>query len=85
MARSINKPQLIKADVQFYVNHKKVMFSVVHNLPDRFGESFDCALENWLARTERHTAKSFCDYVMNKQGAYTCMTIETFNKLFHNN
>mgnify|MGYP003395882843 CR=1 FL=1 len=58
---------LIKADVQFNVNGQPVSFSIIHNMPSAFGVSFDCALDNWLARTNEFTEKSLCEYIKSKQ------------------
>lgn len=73
--------KLIKADVQFNVAGKPVKFSVIHNMPKTFGLSFDCALDNWLARTKTFTAKSLCRYIMSKQYNVVAMTESEYKRL----
>lgn len=73
--------ELIKVDVSFFVNKRKVEFSVVHNMPEIFGLSFECALDNWFARTKHYTARSLCKYIMSKNTGHVCMTMDQFNQL----
>ena len=74
-------PELIKADIKFKVDGVLVEFSVIHNLPKTFGASLDCALTNWLARTDKFTAKSLCKYIMSKNTGVICMTEKQFERL----
>lgn len=73
--------QFYKADVKFKVKGKPVQFSVIHNLPDVFGLSFDNALDNWIVRTKEYTAESLCQYIMSKQTDHVAMTEEQFERL----
>lgn len=73
--------KLIKADVQFNVDGNPIKFSVIHNMPKTFGLSFDCALDNWLARTKKFTAKSLCKYIMSKQCDVVAMTEAEYKRL----
>lgn len=75
------KTALIKTDVGFNVGDKKVKFSVVHNLPETRGVSFNDALTNWIERTEYFTAASLCRYIEEKDPTVTCMTMKAFNRL----
>jgi hypothetical protein len=69
------------ANVKFDVNDKPIKFSVIHNLPQTQGLNFDAALENWLYRTDKYTAKSLCDYIMSKETGYVCMTLSQWKRL----
>lgn len=73
--------KLIKADVQFNVDDKPVKFSVIHNLPKDFGLSFNDALDNWLARTKKFTAKSLCNYIRSKNTGFVAMTETEYKRL----
>lgn len=57
---------LMKSDVSFEVDGNPVSFSVVHNMPEIKGLSFEDALINWLNRTTEFTVESFCSYVRSK-------------------
>ena len=72
---------LIRAEVQFKVNGKPKKFVVIHNMPPHFGLNFDCALDNWLARTDNFTATSLCNYIMSKQCDVVAMTEKQYNRL----
>lgn len=72
---------LHKAEVGFSVNGKPVRFTIIHNLPDTAGLSFDDALANWMVRTNKHTAKSLCDYINSKHTGHVCMTEKQFQRL----
>jgi hypothetical protein len=59
------------ADVSFAVDGVPVSFRVIHNMPTRGNvNSFNAALDNWLARTEVFTGQSFCDYVNSKDAGF---------------
>jgi hypothetical protein len=73
--------KLIKADVEFKVDNKPVKFCIIHNMPEVFGLSFEYALDNWLARTNKFTAKSLCNYIKSKNTGHIVMTEEEYNKL----
>lgn len=76
--------KLLKGDIQFTVKQngkkEKIKFSVIHNLPETPGLSLMDAVENWLIRTKKYTAKSLCKYVKNKQTGHACMTVEEYKK-----
>lgn len=76
---------LSKADIEFTVEQdgkeQEIKFSVIHNLPEINGLSLRDALENWMFRTKKFTAKSLCKYINNKQTGYTCMTVEEYEKI----
>lgn len=57
---------LMKSDVSFEVYNESISFSIVHNMPEIKGLSFNDALNNWLARTTEYTAESLCKYVKSK-------------------
>lgn len=74
-------PKIFKFDVEFVVVDTKIQWSVYHNLQDTFGLSIEDALQNWMFRTRKYTAKSFCKYVMSKDPSLVCMTEKQFNRL----
>lgn len=76
-----NDSCLFSADVKFKVNGIHVKFRVIHNLPETQGLDFYSALENWVYRTKKYTAKSLCDYIMSKNTGSICMTVYQYNKL----
>ena len=69
------------ANINFEVDDKPIKFQVVHNLPNIKGLSFDDALENWVYRTNKYTSKSLCEYIMNKNTGYMCMTLSKWERL----
>ncbi len=71
----------IIADVKLEVNGKPVKFQVVHNLPELQGLCFGAAIDNWLVRTNKYTAKSLCKYIMGKESGYVCMTMHQWKRL----
>ena len=73
--------RLNKTDVEFKVNGRPVKFVIIHNLQNKFGMSFDGALDNWLARTNKYTAKSLCKYIMSKDESFVAMTEKQFKRL----
>ena len=73
--------EFIKSDVQFKVDGKQVNFTVIHNLPETFGLSFNNALDSWLARTQKFTAKSLVNYINSKDTGYTAMTEKQYNRI----
>ena len=77
----MNNLNFIIAAVKFEVNDKTVKFQVIHNLPEKQGLNFNAALENWLYRTDKYTAKSLCDYIMSKETGYVCMTVSQWKRL----
>jgi hypothetical protein len=54
-------------------------FFVYHNMPETFGLNIDCALYNWLARTNEFNENSFCDYIKSK--GFIALTEKQFKKL----
>jgi hypothetical protein len=70
-----------KADVKFNVNNKSIKFSVIHNLEDNFGMSFNAALDSWLARTNKHTDKSLCKYIRSKGEEFIAFTEKEYEEL----
>lgn len=73
--------EFIKSDVKIKVDGKQVNFSVIHNLPKTFGLSFDDALDNWLARTQKFTAKSLVNYINSKDTGYIAMTEKQYHRI----
>lgn len=73
--------EFIKSDVKFKVYGKKIEFSIIHNLPETFGMSFNDALNSWVYRTKIFTAKSLVDYINSKNTGYTAMTEKKYNKI----
>lgn len=59
-------------------------FTIYHNLPDTAGLSLLDAVNSWLARTNKFTAKSLCDYIKSKHTNYVAMTPKQFDRLFPN-
>lgn len=54
-------------------DNKAIPITVLHNLPNQFGLSIECAFDNWVARIndiEEATAKNFCKYTNNKKTGY---------------
>jgi hypothetical protein len=39
---------------------------IVHNMPQDFGMNVECALDNYLARADKPTAKGFSEYIKSK-------------------
>jgi hypothetical protein len=83
--------KIVKADVQFNVNRKKftqkVKFSIIHNLPEKQGMSFNDALENWCARTRDFSPESLCAYIMSKftsADEYFALTEEQYKEFNEN-
>ncbi len=70
-----------KSEVSLNVGGKQVKFSVIHNLPETFGLSFENALENWMHRTDTFTAKSLVKYIKSKNTGYIAMTEKKYNNL----
>lgn len=55
--------------------------SIVHNIESEGNiNSFQSALDSWLARTDDYTADSFCNYI-NSKGIHKAMTKQDFLKL----
>lgn len=52
--------------VTLTIKNKKYSFKIKHNMPRTFGMNIECALDNWLARTNTITPDDFCDYVKSK-------------------
>lgn len=73
--------KLIKADVEFKVKGKPIKFSVIHNLPNDFGLSFNNALDNWLERTNTFTAHSLCKYILSKQTGFVAITENQYQRI----
>jgi len=73
-----------EAFVELNKNGKKTSFKIYHNLPERFGLSLQCALDNWLARTNKYTACSFCEYIKSKDISFIALTEKQFNKVKSN-
>lgn len=73
--------EITKTDVKFKVNGKPVSFSVIHNLPETFGLSFNNALDCWLARTKKYTAKSLVKYINSKHTRYVAMTEKQYDRI----
>ncbi len=73
--------KLIKADVQFKVGNRPVKFSVIHNLENKWGLSFDAAFENWLVRTKTFTVKSLCEYIASKDEGFVAMPESQYKRL----
>lgn len=69
--------KLQKADIKLS-NGKK--FSIIHNLQNSFGLNIECALECWLARTEKYTAQSFCDYIKSKDTTFIAIPYDLYLK-----
>ena len=77
----MTKSDFFKADVKFKTDNKPIEFQVVHNLPEIQGLCFEAAVVNWLARTNKYTAKSLCEYIMEKDSVHICMTISQWKRL----
>lgn len=70
-----------QASIEFMLGKKHIQFVVYHNLPDVFGLSIDCAVDNWINRTTKYTAEDFCQYVLKKQPDRVCITRHDYLKL----
>ncbi len=73
--------KLMKADVEFNVNGKPIKFSIVHNLAEVKGMSFNDAFDCWVHRTKSYKAKSLCKYIMSKDESFVAMTYESYLNL----
>ena len=78
------KSEYFMAEIRFNVGKRKISFNVVHNLPETFGLSMDCAVESWVHRTNKYTAESLCKYINDKDTGYVCMTEKEFMELYEN-
>jgi hypothetical protein len=66
----------------FYELSNGTKFSIVHNLPMKGNiNSIQAAFDNWLVRTDDHTAESFVEYINSKDAGYTAMTKEKYEQL----
>lgn len=72
---------LLKSKVEFKVNNRPITFVIIHNLKNRFGMSFNDALDNWLARTNEFTATSLCEYIKSKDESFVAMTEKQYKRL----
>lgn len=73
--------EFYKSDVQFNVGDDKAEFSIIHNMPEVRGLSFNDALHNWIPRTDDYTAQSLVDYINSKETGVIVMTEEEYDKL----
>ena len=71
--------KLVRSTITIGHSDGEIVFEVVHNLKS-FGIDIDDALVNWLHRTKKFTAKSFCKYVMSKDESFVCMDSEHFER-----
>ena len=71
--------KVTKAYVEFKVNNSLVKFTIIHNMPNIFGLSFECALDNWLVRTKNFTSKSLCNYIDSKNTGFIAITEKEYN------
>lgn len=72
--------KITKSEVEFNVGKKHIKFTIIHDLPNKAGLSFDNALQNWIARTTDFTAESLCKYILSKNTVHIAMTEEQFQK-----
>jgi hypothetical protein len=56
-------------------------FTIVHDLKMNGINSFDAALQNWLARTDDYSPESFIGYVKSKEPEKIFLTIEDYNEI----
>ncbi len=76
-----NDKKITVSSVKFIVNGKReVKFKIYHTLPNIFGLSFECALDNWLARTKTYTAENLVRYIRDKGTTELVMTEEQYKK-----
>jgi len=77
-----DETEFTHSELRFEIGRKKYKFDVVHNLPETFGMNIEGALDNWLARTRKHTVQSFCEYVTSKDPSnIVCMPKSEFDKM----
>jgi len=69
---------LMKGDMTFNVSGKQHSISVVHNLPETKGLSFNDAAYSWMARTNDFSSRSFCDYINGKDTEYKALTLHNY-------
>lgn len=67
-----------RAEVESNVDGKNISFTVVHNMSS---DTFNAALDCWLARTYDYTDVSFALYVNTKQCGDIVLTEEEFQIL----
>lgn len=75
--------KICKFDAEFKVGSEKrlIKFSIYHIIDEMIYSAFD----NWLARTEEYTSRSFVNYINSKN--HPCISAWTesqFNKLLKN-
>ena len=63
----IDATNIKRTQISFFVGEsaKPVTFNFSHNLAEH-GLKVESALDAWLARTRKHTAQSFINYIKNK-------------------
>jgi hypothetical protein len=64
----MKKNKLKETVVKFKVKNKKVQFIVYQNLFEFFEPAIIC----WLARTNKYTKESLCEYINEKQTEHRC-------------
>jgi len=64
MPKKTKKEDLKRSEIDF---GDGPIGAIMHNLPDIYGMSIDCALPNYVFRTQKPTLQGFCDYMLSKQ------------------
>lgn len=76
-----NNELLPTDETHFQLSNGKLL-KIFHNIPNEI----NAALDNWLARTNKYTEQSFCDYINSKRERGLCehvaYTEKEYNKLF---
>lgn len=66
--------KITESHISFKVGKKKYEFKVYNDLPLAFGLNIECALDNWLSRTDDYSPESLCNYVTSKNIGHFCIT-----------
>lgn len=73
--------KITESHISFKVGKKKHEFKVYNDLPETFGLNIECALDNWLARTDDYSSESLCDYVTSKNTGHFCITEKQYKRI----
>lgn len=73
--------EFTKSDVEFKVGDNDVKFSIIHNMPESFGLSFNNALDSWIVRTDDYSDESLVNYIKQKDTGCIAMTESEYDNL----
>lgn len=80
------KINLVSSTIKFEIDDKPIEFIVYHNI-GVFGNinTLEAAIQSWLVRTDKYTAKNLCNYINAKRERGLsndyCFTEKEYKKL----